>query len=360
MLRSTRKVKVAILFGYSGTGFHGMQIQPDVRTIEQEMLTALSEAGLIAPCNANDCNKVNLMRCARTDKGVHALGQVINIKLDLKSEDLLEAKRQLNLILPQSFQIWDILPTTKSFHCKDHCSSRHYNYWLPTYILNKSSEPNDAFRASHEVLMKFQSILDFYVGSHLFHNFTNKVSGKQDKARRHMISLKLGKPIIVEYPSNSRSVDGEWMKVVIHGQSFMLHQIRKMMAMAIFIIRYDLDIASIFPFIFDQDSKVNIPKAPALGLLLFHPEFDVYHSKLERLVETNSAFESKPKLDFSLYEKDMNNFFNNQIFPSMIKEELEGKDRFYQWIKYLETEQSSCLESITSNRGMHNKLETNT
>ena len=344
--RTTRKVKVAILFGYSGNGYHGMQIQPDVKTIEQEMLNALGEAGFIAECNANDTSKVNLMRCARTDKGVHALGQVINIKLDMKSDDLEEAKKNLNLILPESFRIWDILKTTKGFHSKDMCSSRHYNYWLPTYIFDNTTEANDKFRASAEQLKKFQQIIELYVGSHKFHNFTNKVSGTQDKARRHIIALTANPPVVVQYPEGSRATEGEWMKIQIHGQSFMLHQIRKMMSLAMIIIRYDLEITSLLPLLYEESIKLNIPKAPALGLLLFHPEFDVYHQKLERLIESNTAFEEKPKLDFSPYKSEINAFFDKFIFPSMINEELTGSEQFHQWIKFLEEEQPDVLNAI--------------
>ena len=345
--RGTKKVKVAILFGYSGTGFYGMQIQSGgVHTIEQEMLNALNEADMIAKCNANDTNKVNLMRCARTDKGVHALGQVINLKLDLKMDDLVEARRQLNLILPESFRVWDILRTTKAFHSKDHCSSRHYNYWLPTYIFEKSEKPKDSYRASTEVLEKLQSILNAYVGTHKFHNFTNKVSGKEDKARRHMIKIVASPPIVVGYPENSRAENGEWIKVHIHGQSFMLHQIRKMMAMAIFIIRYNLEPFKYFPLIFQEDTKFDIPKAPALGLLLHHPDFDFYHKKLEQLMETNTAFEQRPKIDFSLYDSEIDAFFHEHIFPSMVNEELQGTDSFVGWLTYLEVEKPEYLQHL--------------
>eukprot|EP00834_Sanchytrium_tribonematis_P005273 NODE_308_length_10101_cov_0.990102.p4 type:complete len:354 gc:universal NODE_308_length_10101_cov_0.990102:3461-2400(-) len=346
MKRSTKKIKVAILFGYSGTDYYGMQIQTSVRTIEQEMLKALANAGLIAECNANDSGKVNLMRCARTDKGVHALGQVINVKLDLKSEDLQDAKVNLNLALPEAIKVWDIIRTTKGFHAKDLCSSRRYIYWLPTYILCKSDEPNDSYRVTSEIIQKFKDILQFYEGTHKFHNFTNKVKGSDAKARRHMLSLTVEEPSVFKYPTGSRSEKGEWLKILIHGQSFMLHQIRKMMALAVFIIRYDLKAETFFPWIFEENTTISIPKAPALGLMLHHPEFDTYHKKLNLLQETNTAFEERSQINFGKYLKDMDEFFETTILESMIKEELSGNDRFYQWLNYLEQETPEYIEWV--------------
>ena len=58
----------------------------------------------------------------------------------------------------------------------------------------------------------------------------------------------------------------EWVAVEIHGQSFMLHQIRKMIGMAILIIRLGSSpdkVVSAF-----DDIAMRIPRAPGLGLYL--------------------------------------------------------------------------------------------
>ena len=69
--------KMALLMGYSGTGYQGMQLQRGgQRTIEGDLFSALIKADMV-PVDALDSPfKVGFQRTARTDKGVHAARQV--------------------------------------------------------------------------------------------------------------------------------------------------------------------------------------------------------------------------------------------------------------------------------------------
>ncbi|KAL5612676.1 hypothetical protein BROUX41_004229 [Berkeleyomyces rouxiae] len=125
------KKKVAVLIGYSGTGYKGMQINDQEKTIEGDLFAAFVKAGAIAKANADDHKKSSLMRCARTDKGVHAAGNVISLKLILE-EDTLE---KINSHLPEQIRVWGIQRTNNQFNCYKSCDSRWYEYLLPTYCL---------------------------------------------------------------------------------------------------------------------------------------------------------------------------------------------------------------------------------
>lgn len=70
----------------------------------------------------------------------------------------------------------------------------------------------------------------------------------------------------------------EWINVKLRGQSFMLHQIRKMIAMAMLVTRTNTP-TSVISQSFGPH-KINIPKAPALGLLLEKPFFDGYNQRI--------------------------------------------------------------------------------
>lgn len=66
------KRKVAIVGGYMGTGYHGLQLNEDVETIEDEIRRAIFKAGAMRESNFEDLGKIDWARSSRTDKGVHA------------------------------------------------------------------------------------------------------------------------------------------------------------------------------------------------------------------------------------------------------------------------------------------------
>lgn len=76
------KKKVALLMGFSGSGYSGMMINPNAgKTIEQDLFSALCSMGAVSKDNSDDIKKISFMRAARTDKGVSAAGQVCSLKI---------------------------------------------------------------------------------------------------------------------------------------------------------------------------------------------------------------------------------------------------------------------------------------
>lgn len=122
------------MIGYCGTGYNGMQLQPkpEVKTIEGELFAAFARAGAVSPENADDLKKNGFMRCARTDKGVHAAGNVVSLKMIIEDADIVD---RINAELPEQIRVWGIQRTSKAFDCRKMCSSRVYEYLLPTYTL---------------------------------------------------------------------------------------------------------------------------------------------------------------------------------------------------------------------------------
>ncbi|KAL2161811.1 hypothetical protein VTH06DRAFT_7595 [Thermothelomyces fergusii] len=126
------KRKVAVMIGYAGTGYHGIQINHKDRTIEGDLFAAFVAAGAISKANADDPRKSSLVRCARTDKGVHAAGNVLSLKMIVEDEDIVD---KINAHLPDQIRVWGIQRTSNGFSCYQACDSRWYEYLMPSYSL---------------------------------------------------------------------------------------------------------------------------------------------------------------------------------------------------------------------------------
>ncbi|KAI1469284.1 pseudouridine synthase [Daldinia caldariorum] len=126
------KRKVAVMIGYAGTGYHGLQINHKEKTIEGDIFAALVAAKAISKANADDPRKSSFVRCARTDKGVHAAGNMISLKLIIEDPDVV---KNINDNLPPQIRVWGIQRTNNAFSCYQSCDSRWYEYLMPSYCL---------------------------------------------------------------------------------------------------------------------------------------------------------------------------------------------------------------------------------
>ncbi|MCJ1471178.1 tRNA pseudouridine synthase 1 [Pseudocyphellaria aurata] len=118
------KRKVAVMIGYSGSGNH------HEKTIEGDLFSAFVAAGAISKANGDDPKKSSLIRCARTDKGVHAAGNLISLKLIIEDPDIVQ---KINEKLTPQIRVFGIERTNGSFSAYQFCDSRIYEYLIPTH-----------------------------------------------------------------------------------------------------------------------------------------------------------------------------------------------------------------------------------
>ncbi|KAG5976826.1 hypothetical protein E4U55_007193 [Claviceps digitariae] len=442
------KRKVAVMIGYSGTGYKGMQVNGDEPTIERDLFKAFIDARAISKANADDPRKSSLARCARTDKGVHAAGNVISLKLIIEDEDVVD---KINAQLPEQIRVWGIQRTNNSFNCYQYCDSRWYEYLLPSYCLlpphpqtylgkkvdeltkeygaeeevnsrmadvkdfwaeveekeikpilaalepelravvmetvhaqeaeeyenaraaaeaeKKEAEaeaeaeaettaesnvpdgtgaltaeqPKQAlleshkpkhrelgpvdfalrdikatyiaakrrYRVSEERRQRLQAVLDLYVGTNNFHNYTVQKTFSDPSSRRHIKSFVVNpQPIIIG--------NTEWLSLKVHGQSFMMHQIRKMVGLASLMVRCGTTLDRVAESY--QPQKMAIPKAPGLGLLLERPVFENYNRRAKDTL-------GKPEIDFGNYEEKLLAFKEKHIYSRIF--DVEEKENTF-------------------------------
>uniref|UniRef100_A0AAV1UES2 Pseudouridine synthase I TruA alpha/beta domain-containing protein n=1 Tax=Peronospora matthiolae TaxID=2874970 RepID=A0AAV1UES2_9STRA len=190
------KRKVAIVGGYNGTGYHGLQLNNDVQTIEDEIRHAIFKAGAMRESNFEDLGKIDWTRSSRTDKGVHAGCIVFSGKLLIDEENKVDQAsgrvkgltEALNASLPENIRVFSCTRVNKRFSARKNCVLREYEYFMPLSFLRDSTlESHGAEFDQDEAVAEFCRALRRYVGVNDFHNFTRsrshfyKLQAKRDR-----------------------------------------------------------------------------------------------------------------------------------------------------------------------------------
>jgi tRNA pseudouridine38-40 synthase len=126
-------LRLRIDLASDGTNFSGWAIQPDRRTLQEEVEKAIS---MISQ------SKIESIVAGRTDAGVHASGQVIHVDVP-ETLDLGDLAFKLNRILDKDIRITGVSPAPEAFHARFSALRRQYRYKILDE--NKVIPPLDRF-----------------------------------------------------------------------------------------------------------------------------------------------------------------------------------------------------------------------
>ncbi|TXT56862.1 MAG: tRNA pseudouridine synthase A [Candidatus Thorarchaeota archaeon] len=108
---------------YLGNRYHGSQVQPGFKTVQGELMNALQD------WSGNMFPQSSVQFAGRTDRGVHALGQVVRID----SEKLLDVDK-INKYLPDDIILWAHTKIHSNFRPRYDVLQRHYRYYIGNTI----------------------------------------------------------------------------------------------------------------------------------------------------------------------------------------------------------------------------------
>ncbi|CAD5116613.1 DgyrCDS5486 [Dimorphilus gyrociliatus] len=215
---------------------------------------------------------------------------------------------KLNSSLPPEIRVLAMRRVTKGFNCKNNCDSRTYTYLIPTHAFSPKDDDlkPSQYRIDTASREKVDECLSKFVGVHNFHNFTSGKKFRDPSAKRNILSFKMEEPFVRE--------EMEFAELRVKGQSFMMHHIRKMIGLTIAIVKGYTTVDLIDKCW--QAGKVDVPKAPGLGLWLETLHYDMYNKRFAK---------SHDSLDWADFQEDIANFKKNYIYPTII--ECEAKER---------------------------------
>lgn len=193
------------------------------------------------------------------------------------------------------------------------------------------------YRIEQQRIDQIQAALDKFVGTSNFHNYTVQKTYNDPSAKRHIKSFVVNKrPVLIgDGPDEEKS---EWLSLKIHGQSFMMHQIRKMIGMVTLLVRCGSDLSTLDKSL--TPARFSIPKVPGLGLLLERPVFDSYN-------ELQAVKHGREKLDFGKFETELEEFKQREIYQRIFREE-EERNEFGKFFTHVDNFKEPYFLYVTS------------
>lgn len=168
------------IIGYDGYAFHGFQKQNELRTVESEIEFALSKI-----CK----QQIEVYASGRTDKGVHAVGQVIHFDttINITCEGL---KRAINSLLPKDIYFYSVEIVENSFHARYSAVKKEYHYIVDIGEYNPLKANYRCYYMYKKLdIEKIKKACDVFIGTYDFKTFCK--SGDEQNTVRTIYSLDL-------------------------------------------------------------------------------------------------------------------------------------------------------------------------
>jgi tRNA pseudouridine38-40 synthase len=197
-------MNVKLVLEYEGTGYHGWQAQAGAPTIEAALRAAID--GLTGETPA-------LTAAGRTDAGVHALGQVVNFKLerDFPVEQLPGA---LNARLPRDIAVRSAEVVDEDFNSRYSARARLYAYRIRQGLPREAYQRQYAWGVHENLdLAAMQRAGERLEGRHDFRAF-----GRSPRPGGHTVRHVYHVTI---------SAIGEWVTIAVAADAFLYGMVRR-------------------------------------------------------------------------------------------------------------------------------------
>jgi len=232
--RSATPVRLAFRVSYLGSRFSGSQIQAECRTVEGDFIASCQRLGLFS-----DWREAGFLFSGRTDRGVHARGQVVAFSTEFPDR----AIRTLNLQLPPDCWCTGYADMPHGFHPRYDARSRTYRYYF--------SRPPADIAAMERASLCFLGC----------HNFTNFARVRDKNPWRKILDIGIGRE------------DG-FVYLEVKAESFLWHQVRCMAEALLFVGTGESD-ETFITSLLNGETKRALKPAPAEGLILWETDCDI-------------------------------------------------------------------------------------
>ncbi|KAK6588386.1 Deg1p-like type II pseudouridylate synthase [Cryptosporidium xiaoi] len=237
-------------------------------TIEGEIYKSLLQLKLI-----RDLESCELVRCGRTDRGVHSTGNYISVNLRTRSKDLepYNYTNMLNRVLPWDIRILGFCQVRNNFSARFDCSYRIYKYFFPLSYY-KQRNPKFPFITPEGVDIMNKAAKQF-IGTHDYRRFC-KIDLKNGKHKTYTRTIY---EFEIQIPNQEES---KYAIATIKGSAFLWHQVRLMIGILFEIGQSKMNPGVISEMLKNYENKNTgehfFHMASETGLILWDCVFEEY------------------------------------------------------------------------------------
>jgi len=241
-------MNIKLVLEYEGTGYHGWQAQSDAPTIEAALRVAI--AGLTGETPA-------LTAAGRTDAGVHALGQVVNFKLE-RDFPIQQLPGALNARLPRDIAVRSAESVDETFNARYSARARLYAYRIRQGLPREAYQRQYAWGLRDELdLAAMQAAAQRLEGRHDFRAF-----GRSPRPGGHTVRQVYHVTV---------SALGEWVTIAVAADAFLYGMVRRIAGALVDIGRRKRTVDWIDALL--SGSSEGLRLAPAQGLVQVGVEY---------------------------------------------------------------------------------------
>ena len=247
-MKPLRNVKLTL--EYDGTRFFGFQRQPGKRTVQSELEKAFKRLFR---------KKIKISSASgRTDRGVHARGQVINFKINSKIP-LFKIQQALNTYLPEDLVVVKVNEMSLSFNARFWAKTKTYQY---TVLNSKTRSPlyrksSYYFPYSLNVSL-IKKAGKMIIGRHNFKSFQSKADSRNSVRTLHRLTIEKR---------------GDLLVFIAEGDGFLYNMVRNIVGTLLLVGTKKISLAD-FKEILDKCNRSHLgPTAPPQGLCLLRVKY---------------------------------------------------------------------------------------
>jgi tRNA pseudouridine38-40 synthase len=244
-------VNFKLLLQYDGTDFHGWQIQPNQRTVQGEITRAVS---LI------EGKDVTVQGSGRTDAGVHAQGQVANVKLE-RSITAYKLRAAINGNIGKDVRVISVDEVDNSFHARYSAIEKTYVYRIVNDQIISPFWVRYAYQDARP-LDKGQMTLasKHFIGEHDWTAFSAARCDSEDRVRNVT-------QLVVSERADDRSVSSI-IEMKVSANGFLRYMVRSIVGTLMAVGRGELTLEDVTKAIETGVRPLEAATAPACGLTL--------------------------------------------------------------------------------------------